>query len=154
MQEQKDLKYKIGMGFIVLGIISPLIGLAVPLLDLSTGTTTALVTFFMVGGPEIFLIAGAALAGKQAFESIKKEFFQYAGKTRYQFGLILFVTTVFVNWMFVYFNLLEDYAFNINIRLIVTLCIDVTTIISIFVMGPEFFEKIKRLATWEGQTQE
>jgi len=75
MQEQKDLKYKIGMGFIFLGIFSPLISFAVPLLDLSTGTTTALVTFFMVGAPEIFLIAGAALAGKQAFESIKKELF-------------------------------------------------------------------------------
>jgi hypothetical protein len=154
MQEKKDLKYKIGMGFIALSLISPLIGLAVPLLDLSTGTTTALVTFFMVGGPEIFLIAGAALAGKQAIESIKKEFFQYAGKARYQFGLILFITTVFVNWVFVYINLLEDYAFDINTRLIVTICIDVTTIISIFVMGPEFFEKVKRLATWEGQTQE
>jgi len=79
MQEKKDLKYKIGMGFIFLGIFSPLISFAVPLLDLSTGTTTALVTFFMVGAPEIFLIAGAALAGKQAFESIKKEFFQYKG---------------------------------------------------------------------------
>lgn len=154
MQEKKDMKYKVGMGFIVLGIFSPLIGFAVPLLDLPSGTTTALVTFFMVGGPEIFLIAGAALAGKQAIETIKKEFFQFAGKTRYQFGLILFVTTVLVNWGFVYINLLEDYAFNINTRLIVTLCIDVTTIISIFIMGPEFFEKLKRLATWEGQTQE
>lgn len=154
MQEKKDMKYKVGMGFIVLGIFSPLIGFAVPLLDLPSGTTTALVTFFMVGGPEIFLIAGAALAGKQAIETIKKEFFQFAGKTRYQFGLILFVTTVLVNWGFVYINLLEDYAFDINTRLIVTLCIDVTTIISIFIMGPEFFEKLKRLATWEGQTQE
>ena len=154
MQEKKGMKYKIGMGFIILGIFSPLIGLAVPLLNLSTETTTALVTFFMVGGPEIFLIAGAALAGKQAIEAIKKDFFQYAGKIRYQFGLILFVTTVLVNWVFVYFNLLEDYAFDINTRLMVTLCIDVITIISIFVMGPEFFEKVKRLATWEGQTQE
>ncbi len=154
MQEKKGMKYKIGMGFIILGIISPLIGLAVPLLNLSTATTTALVTFFMVGGPEIFLIAGVALAGKQAIEAIKKDFFQYAGKTRYQFGLILFVTTVFVNWVFVYLNLLEDYAFDIDTRLMVTLCIDVINIISIFVMGPEFFEKVKRLATWEGQTQE
>ena len=154
MQGKKDLKYKIGMGLIILGIISPLIGLAVPLLNLPSATTTALVTFFMVGGPEIFLIAGAALAGKQAIEAIKKDFFQYAGKARYQFGLILFITTILVNWGFVYLNLLEDYAFDFNNRLIVTLCIDVITIISVFVMGPEFFEKVKRLATWEGQTQE
>lgn len=154
MQETKDMKYKIGMGFIVLGIFSPLIGLAVPLLDLPSGTTTALVTFFMVGGPEIFLIAGAALAGKQAMDTIKKEFFQYAGKTRYQSGLILFITGILINWVFVYFNLLEDYAFDFNTRLIVTISIDVITIISIFIMGPEFFEKAKRLATWEGQTQE
>lgn len=154
MQESKDMKYKIGMVFIVLGIFSPLIGLGVPLLDLPSGTSTALVTFFMVGGPEIFLVVGGALAGKQAIETIKKEFFKYAGKARYEFGLILFVTTVFINWVFVYLNLLENYAFDINTRLIITLCIDVTTIISIFVMGPEFFEKLKRLATWEGQTQE
>jgi len=56
--------------------------------------------------------------------------------------------------VFVYLNLLEDYAFDFNTRLIVTLCIDVITIISIFIMGPKFFEKINRLATWEGQTQE
>lgn len=58
---QKSLKYKIGM-FFILGIISPLIGLLVPLLELPAETTTTIVALFMIGGPEVFIVLGGALA--------------------------------------------------------------------------------------------
>jgi hypothetical protein len=64
-QEKPSLKSRIGIFLIVLGFIFPVFGLLVPLLGLSVAVTTTLVAFFMVGGPEIFLVAGAALAGKE-----------------------------------------------------------------------------------------
>jgi hypothetical protein len=64
-KEKTSLRSRIGIFLIVLGFIFPVFGLMVPLLGLSTALTTTLVAFFMVGGPEIVMVAGAALAGKE-----------------------------------------------------------------------------------------
>ena len=151
MQENKSIKYKIGMGFIILGVSSPIIGFVIPFLNLSDEITTTLVTFFMVAGPEVFLIIGGALAGKEAMGAIKGRLFQYAGKTRYQLGLYLFIASTLANWLFSYIDIIGAHGLSIDSQLILTLCFDIVSIISIFVMGPEFFDKLKRLVTWEGQ---
>jgi|GEM_PF-3309727 len=151
MQEEKGLKYKLGMACILLAVISPLIGLSIPFLGLSEATTTTLVAFFMVGGPEIFLILGASLAGKEAVDTIKSKFFAYAGKARYQTGLVLLLLSILANWIFAYIDLIGAHNLSIDTQLIITLCIDIVSIVSIFLMGPEFLGKLKRLVTWEGQ---
>lgn len=72
-QSKLSTRSRIGIFFIVLGFIFPVFGLLVPLLGLSTALTTTLVAFFMVGGPEIFMIAGAALAGKEGIVLVKNK---------------------------------------------------------------------------------
>ena len=92
------LKSKIGIGLVIFGFVLPVFGLVVPLLDLDTALTTTLVAFFMVGGPEIFLLLGAALAGKEGVLLVKnrvKRVFglpegRYAAsKRQYEIGLTL-----------------------------------------------------------------
>ena len=74
MSEQSaSLKSRIGIFLIIFGFICPIFGLLVPLLGFSAGMTATLVAFFMVGGPEIFMIAGAALAGKEGILLVKNK---------------------------------------------------------------------------------
>lgn len=150
MQKNKSLKYKIGMTLIILGIISPVFAILVPFLGFSAATTTTIVAFFMVGVPEVLLIAGGALAGKEALESIKSKLFQPAGKMRYQIGMVLFVAGVLVNWIAAYLELMDVMKLDQNTLLVATGVIDLVTIAGILLMGVEFFSKLKRMFVWEG----
>lgn len=90
MQNNRGLKYKVGMSLIILSFAMPIFAIIVPFFGFSAATTTTIVAFFLVGVPEVFLIAGGALAGKEALASIKSKLLQPAGKMRYQIGMVLF----------------------------------------------------------------
>lgn len=137
------------MFFIVLGIISPLIGLTIPLLALPAATTTV-VALFMIGGPEVFLVLGAALAGKEALTNIKSKLFAPAGRVRYQIGIVLVVAGVIGNWVIAYLELAELITWNIETLLIVIAVIDLVTIAGALLAGTEFFHKLWRLFRWDG----
>ncbi|SFV52639.1 hypothetical protein MNB_SM-4-169 [hydrothermal vent metagenome] len=144
------MKYKIGMFLISLGFISPLIGLVVPFLGFDEITSNSLVAFFMIGGPEIFIIAGGALAGKEAMQNIKTKIFSPAGPTRYAVGSYLFVFALLANLIFSYIVLLELVPICLSIQLNITIAFDILAIISILLMGKEFLIKISRLFSYEG----
>lgn len=144
------MKYKIGMALIILGIISPLIGFIVPFLGFDSTTSTALVAFFMVGGPEIFLIAGGALAGKEGLDLIKSKLFAPAGQTRYKFGAYLLIFGVLANMIFAYLNLMDFYTISSDSELTITIVFDVLAVVGILLMGKEFFGKLSKLLTYEG----
>ena len=153
MQKNKGLKYKIGMTLIILSFTLPLFAIIVPFLGLSTATTTTIVAFLMVGVPEVFLIAGGALAGKEALASIKSKLFQPAGKIRYQIGLVLFIGGVLVNWIAAYLEIMDVIKLDQHTLLVATGVIDLVTIAGILMMGVEFFAKFKRLFVWEGEKE-
>ena len=67
---KNSIKTKIGLGLIVMGIASPVFSLIVPFLNLSAALSASLVALFLVGLPEVFLIAGAALAGKEGLQLV------------------------------------------------------------------------------------
>ena len=71
-----SLKSKYGIGLAITGMIFPVFALAVPLFNYDAVTSAALVTFCLVGGPEIFLIAGGLLAGKEGVLLVKNGFKQ------------------------------------------------------------------------------
>ncbi|SIO28163.1 transporter suffix domain-containing protein [Halodesulfovibrio marinisediminis] len=150
MQAKNSIKYKIGMAFIILSITCPLFSFLVPLLELPTATTSTLVAFLMIGAPELLLIIGGALAGKEALESIKSKLFQPAGKIRYQIGMTIFLCGILSNWILIYLELTGIMMLGRETMLVIIASIDIGTIIGIFMMGVEFFEKCKRLFCWEG----
>ncbi|MDF1646992.1 MAG: transporter suffix domain-containing protein [Legionellaceae bacterium] len=75
-----NLKYKLGIIFIALSFISPLITLIIPFFKLPTEIAVTVGGLFLIGLPEIFFILGAILVGKKAAEllsqKIKEWFFQ------------------------------------------------------------------------------
>ena len=97
---KNDFKRKIGIGLVVIGFICPIIGLGIPFLGLNSKTTAALVTFFMVGGPEIFLVLGGLLAGKEGVLLVTNRIKRFlglpegrypAGRTQYNIGVVLII---------------------------------------------------------------
>ena len=130
---KSSLRSKIGIAIIIIGFIFPVFGLIVPMLGFSAATSTALVAFFMVGGPEIFLIAGAALAGKEGITLVTNRIKRMLGlpegrypasKTQYNIGvaliLIWFLLTVASGYIpglfdvpFIHDNMMKkDYLMN------------------------------------------
>jgi len=139
-----SLKSKIGIGLVIVGFICPLFGIIVPFLGFSNTVTTALVTFFVVGGPELFLLMGGVLAGKEGVllvtNRLKKmlglpEGKYPAGRTQYNIGIVLlllwFVLAVFPNYIL---ELLPIPFVDENL-LWISLGADVLLVLSIFGFG-------------------
>lgn len=159
---KKSLKYRIGIFLIIFGFISPLFSLLVPLLGLPSGTTAAIVGLFMLGIPEVFLIFGAALAGKEAVNAVKdkiKAIFKSEGppkpvsREQYNFGLLLIVLSIVGTWVLAYLEFVIDFEINRRTFLYLNFLGDALFIIGFFVLGEQFWEKFKRLFTWEPETQ-
>lgn len=150
MPKKKGLKYKIGMALIIAGIASPLLSFLVPLLGLSAAAASSAVAFLMIGLPEIFLVAGGVLAGKDALMAVKSRLFRPAGKIRYLLGVILFVSTILTNWVLVYLALTDVVLMDQESLLIIIGGLDIINVVSILMMGVEFFAKLKRIFVFEG----
>ena len=148
-------KNKIIIGSIVfiLGQISPLILIPVVVsLDLSSGWTTALSGLLMFGFPELAILASVAIMGKQGFNFFKQKIFGYfkkvappdtVSKTRYRIGLVLFIIPFLIGWLLPYFtDLIQSYE---KICVYINIGGDLLLIISLFVLGGDFWDKIRSL---------
>lgn len=153
--ESPEAKRKIIIGTIVfvLGQISPLILIPfVVSLDLSSGWTTALSGILMFGFPELAILASIAIMGKDGFEFIKKKIFGFIKKhgpsdevnpMRYRIGLIMFIIPLLIGWILPYLtNLIPFYEEH---KVIFNICGDATLVISLFVLGGDFWDKIRSL---------
>ena len=148
-----EKKIIIGSIVLILGQLSPLILIPIVVsLDLSSGWTTALSGLLMFGFPELAILASVAIMGKQGFEFIKGKVFGYfkkiappdtVGTTRYRIGLVMFIIPFLIAWLLPYFISLiptyNDFGFYINISG------DLLLIISLFVLGGDFWDKIRSL---------
>jgi hypothetical protein len=136
----------------VAGFLSPLLIPLVTSSDLSTGWKAALSGFLALGIPELFMMIAAAVAGKEGFNYIKSKVFgllkkhgpaDTVSKTRYRIGLVLFLIPIIVGWLLPYFtHLIPSYEENRNIISVVG---DVVLITSLFVLGGDFWDKLRSL---------
>lgn len=146
------MRFKLGLIFIVIGTVMPAFGLAVPLLHLPAGYSAAIIGFFIVGGPELFLLIGAALAGKQAVTMVKSRLFRPAGRARYYTGLFLFVGCFAANWIFAYLEVSGIAHVNNHAWLRIMAGLDVAALGGLLLMGPALFSKLKGIFVWEEET--
>ncbi|MDF1828054.1 MAG: transporter suffix domain-containing protein [Legionellaceae bacterium] len=154
------LKYRLGVVCIVLSFVSPLVALIIPWFNLAVETKATLVTVFLVGIPEVFLLLGAALAGKEATQALTAKVRAYFGKQkkvspspisrlRYRVGLSLFFGGMLLNWILSYVGPEFIPKVGINYYWLTMFLIDVITILGFFVAGAPFWEKIKKLFIWQ-----
>ena len=149
------MKRSLGMLFLLLSGAMPLLALAVPLLGLSGPVSAAVITGLTVGLPEIFLVLAGMLLGKETLNlllgkvmGLLKRPFQPGPvpRWRYQLGLLLVLGSTLPCWILAYApGLLAEQA-----RIIVLVLADLLFALGFLVAGGEFWDKLRRLVTWEG----
>jgi hypothetical protein len=148
-----EKKIIIGSIVFVLGQLSPIILIPIVVsLDLSSGWTTALSGLLMFGFPELAILASVSIMGKQGFEFIKGKVFGYfkkiappdvVSKTRYRIGLVIFIIPFLIAWLLPYFTSLIP-AYN-NFGIYINIGGDLLLMISLFVLGGDFWDKLRSL---------
>jgi hypothetical protein len=150
-QSRYGWRVTFGFAIFVASIGWPVLIPILPLLGAST-TTTAAFSGVMLIVAEIMLIAGAAIAGKEGFAFIKAKVFGFlksygppreVSRTRYTIGLVMFVVPLAFAWASPYFgHHIPGYATG---RLIYAIGFDVLLLISLFVLGGGFWDKLRSL---------
>ena len=146
--------WRIKLGFAL--FLTSLIGfpLLIPLMALIglSGERIAAVTGGLVLAAELMMVAGAAIAGKDGFAYIKSTVFGYlkplgppktVSRVRYRIGLVMFILPLLLGWAAPYFG---DHipGFETNM-LIYGIAGDVILAASLFVLGGDFWEKLRSL---------
>jgi hypothetical protein len=126
--------------------------------DLPTSAKATLTTLLVVICPKIFLVAAIAILGKPGFAYIKgvvMAFFRRVGppaevgKWRYRIGLLMFFLPFMLTWILTYFGPVlpggrEAVAYYLKGG-------DAIQIISLFVLGGDFWDKLRSLFVREAK---
>jgi len=152
--ELNQMRWRLHLGVIVfvIGFLSPLLIPLVTASELPTKWKAVISGCLAVGIPELFSIAAIAIMGKSGFNYIKERFFGFLKKygpadkvsrTRYRIGLVMFVLPVGFAWLGPYgAHLIPGYETH---RFVVSLIGDVMFVASLFVLGGDFWDKIRAL---------
>jgi hypothetical protein len=149
-------RYRTGVTLIAIGWICPLF---IPLVTKSTLPTewkTALSGFLLVVGPEVLSLLAIAILGKDGFNYLKEKVFAVlrraapsakVSRARYRAGLAIWAL-LFVYGSFVWYapQLIPGYSEN---PIALNLTADFLFIVSLFVLGGEFWEKFRALFTYD-----
>jgi hypothetical protein len=145
-------RLKIGSTLLLLSIVLPLVG--VPLtasLDMSAMVTTSVSGVLLIGG-EVLGVVAVAVMGKSGYVYIKNCVFgflkQYGpprkvGRLRYTIGLMMFSVPILFGWMSPYLvELTPSFTHN---QLPYALGGDILFLTSLFVLGGDFWDKVRAL---------
>ena len=146
----------LGGAIFLFGFLCPLFVPLVTQSSLSAAWKTTLSGLLILGVPELFAIAAAAVLGKSGFEYLKARmknvlgrFFRKHGppetvsRTRYRIGLAMFITPIALGWLTPYaFHHFPGYE---TYHIIYGLPGDLLLIASLFVLGGEFWDKLRAL---------
>ena len=145
-------RLKVGIALFVLSVILPLAGIpAVAALGLST-TLTATISGALLFGAEFLGIFSIAVMGKPGFTYIKTRvsgFFRQHGpparvsSVRYRIGLVMFCIPILFAWVSVYISGFVP-GFERS-PMIWALAGDILLVTSLFVLGGDFWDKIRAL---------
>jgi hypothetical protein len=157
-QTSSKLKLKIGIIIMVVGFLSPLLIPLVVASNLSSSVKTVVSGLLAFGIPEVFMLLAAVVMGKQGFEYIKDKAKTYlkslapsgsVSRTRYRIGLILFCLPILMGLLSPYLNYTSDF-FN-NIPLWFHSIFDLLFLISLFILGGNFWNKLKGLFYYDAE---
>jgi hypothetical protein len=153
-------RFPIGLSILILGFISPVFIPLVTASGLSTAWKTAISGLLAAGIPEVFSIVAIAVMGRSGFNYIKARIFAFLKKyappdrvtrTRYRIGLVMFFLPVFFGWLVPYApHLVPGYEAQ---RFIVNLAGDLMLVASLFVLGGDFWDKVRALFIYNSQAQ-
>jgi hypothetical protein len=151
-------RFRLGLAFLVLSLVSPLGIPLVTALDLPLAWKVTLSGALLVGVPEALSLLAVAFLGKAGFSYLKGKFFgifkKYAlpkevSRPRYRLGLVMFVLPLLLGWLGAYFfHLIPGYAEH---RFAVNFTGDVIWLSSLFVLGSDFWDKVRALFIYQAK---
>lgn len=153
-------RFRIGLIFFVLGLVCPVFIPLITATELPTKWKAGISGLLALGIPELLWLAAIAVMGKAGFNYIKGRFFRLfkkvappdvVSRTRYRFGLFLFLLPILFGWLVPYApHLVPGYGAH---RFAMNLVGDVILILSLFVLGGDFWDKIRSLFMHEAKAQ-
>ena len=156
----RKVRLYVGVTFLILSFVCPLFGILVAQLDLPLGVKASLIGLLSLGIPEVLIIAAAATLGKENYEIIKVRCIGYlkrlvpsakVGRIRYNIGLVMFILPLIPAYVQAYIpRWLPDDSAE---RLYINLAADLMFIASLFVLGGDFWDKLRSLFSYEAKAQ-
>jgi len=159
-QPKAGWRFRLGLTILVVGWLSPLCIPVITATDLPTRWKTIISGMLAVGIPEMFTIVAIAIMGKSGYNLIKERIFTFLKKhgppdrvslTRYRIGLVMFVLPVVFGWLGPYgAQNIPGYETH---RIVVSLIGDVMFMASFFVLGGDFWDKVRALFVYDARVQ-
>ena len=160
---RKDWKYYLGLALFVYSCFPYLVAMVIPFLGLSAAWATSIAAGVIISG-EIAFLGSVALLGKPFIEAIKAGVRRWlnrpaalprpVSRLRHRFGVALFFLSMLpyfvAEWL-----LLLGYTSPVHVHWIIGLLLsgDTLFIVSLFVLGGDFWERLKKLFEWQGGNQ-
>ena len=166
-------RYKVGLGLIILGHVALLVGLFAEVFGLGAGLAGTLI----VGG-EIVSLSSIVFLGKAGFLAIKSKIFGFikttyvapVSATRHYIGIALALTNMVTTYLTAFyawvafksttpeqpFPLVFGMTFDEQGAFVLTLFLvgEVSFLLSIYVLGADWWERLRNLIVWQGSAQE
>lgn len=153
-------RFRLGVGIFAAGCLTPLGVPLVAMTDLSTAMKATLSGLLLAGIPEVFSVVAIALLGKQGFAYVKARLLavlrrygppKTVGRTRYYVGLTMFIVPAIFAWVVSYVpDWVPGYTGN---RVVISLAIDVIFFSSFFVLGGDFWDKVRSLFVYDAKAR-
>ena len=131
------------------GFLAPVLVPLVARSGLSTEWKTVVSGLLVLGVPELFMLIAVAILGKPGFDYLKSRLLgaiapaEHVSRGRYRLGLVLFMLPLFLGWAAPYLShWLPGYE---QWRLAYAVAGDVLFVVSLFVLGGEFWDKLRAL---------
>ena len=147
-----------GATILVIGFLLPLLIPFVAYLDVSTEVRTLISGILLIGGPEVFSVIAIAIMGKSGFIYIKAKVFALlkralptgeVSRLRYNIGLALLIPHVIFAYITFYApHWLPGYDEH---RVAMNLTADFLLVITLFILGGEFWEKLRALFIYDAK---
>ena len=147
-----------GVILLVIGFMLPLLIPLVAYLDVSTEVRTLISGMLLIGGPELFSVIAIAIMGKSGFNYIKARLFALlkralptgkVSRLRYNIGLALLIPHVIFAYLTFYaphwIPGYDEYRISMN------LTADFLFVITLIILGEEFWEKLRALFVYDAK---
>jgi len=151
-------RFCIGLLLFVFGLVVPLFIPLIVTSDLPPVWKPILSGFLGLGAPEFFMLLAAIVLGKEGFNYLKRRSFslfkRYAlprsvGRTRHHIGIGLFLLTVISGWLSPYLS--QFFPLFQRNQLLIGVAGDLIFLVSLFVLGGDFWDKLKALFIFESK---
>ncbi|NOR80009.1 MAG: hypothetical protein GQ529_04125 [Methyloprofundus sp.] len=142
------------------GFLSPLLIPIVVASELDNAWKSMLSAVLLVGLPEILMLVSVAILGADGYRFLKEKLWALLKKTapsakvsrpRYIFGLVLFILPLIYAWLEPYIGDLSPWLQNNY--MIFNIAGDVLFVTSLYLLGGDFWDKLRALFQYNAKAQ-